>query len=96
MHVVYVNFKIKEGHTDDFLKRVIQHSENSLNNEPECQVFDVCIDPGNKSLVVLYEAYTDKPAFEYHSGTTHFNEFEKDVEHMVDEKIVHQFEKVNA
>ena len=45
MYVVVVEFTIKPGFAGRFRERLRQQARDSLELEPECHVFDVCIDP---------------------------------------------------
>jgi quinol monooxygenase YgiN len=43
--------------------------------EPGCKQFDVLVDPGDKTKVMLYEVYNDDKAFEAHQATPHFKKY---------------------
>ena len=45
MHVIAVEFEVKPGHEGDFLVRMKQQAQNSLEREPACLQFDVCMAP---------------------------------------------------
>ena len=88
MYTVLVIFKIIDGEMPRFLERMQQQARDSLELEPECQRFDVCVDPGDSQKVLLYEIYENKAAFESHLESDHFKSFDHDVaEIVVDRKI---------
>ena len=46
-HVVAVAFRLKPGTAGDFLPHMRAQARNSLDREPGCLQFDVCLDPGD-------------------------------------------------
>ena len=93
MFVITVDFEIKSEHINEFRSRVLQQAKDSLNNEENCLIFDVCFDEKNKNKVFLYEIYQDKDAFDYHLESDHYLSFDKDVRNWVTKKIVNQLIK---
>ena len=94
MYVVLVNFTIHADHVDEFRERVRQQAQDSLDNEPECHVFDVCIDPDNPAEVMLYEVYSHADAFAVHLASDHFRDFDATVKNWVSDKRLSFFEKI--
>lgn len=94
MHVVAVDFTIKPEHIEQFRTRVRQQARDSLAFEPECHVFDVCIDPAVPDGVFLYEIYEDAAAFGAHLKTAHYAEFDAQIADWVADKQVRQLEKL--
>ena len=94
MYVVMVEFTVMPGKIDAFRQRVRQQAEDSLNLEPACQVFDVCIDPDRAESLLLYEVYTNQSAFEDHLASDHFLRFDSDVRGMLQNKQVRILEKI--
>ena len=43
--------------------------------EPGCLTFDVCRDPADPTVFVLYEMYTDAAAYTAHRATEHYARF---------------------
>ena len=43
---------------------VIANARASVEHEPGCSQFDVCVDPKDKSRIFLYEIYDDRAAFD--------------------------------
>jgi autoinducer 2-degrading protein len=75
MFVVVVEFSLHRGHAAEFRERVLQQALDSLSLEPECRVFDVCIDPEREDFVLLYEVYDSSEAFDAHLASAHFADF---------------------
>ena len=94
MYVVIVEFTAQPGHAEDFKRRVRQQANDSLEQEPGCRVFDVCIDPERDNFVLLYEVYTDRAAFDAHLSSAHFADFEASVRHWVVDKEVRTYQKI--
>lgn len=95
MFVITVDFEIKSEFVNEFRNRVLQQAKDSLNNETQCFIFDVCFDEKNTNKVFLYEIYQDKDAFDYHLKSDHYLSFDKDVKNWVTKKIVNQLIKQN-
>jgi quinol monooxygenase YgiN len=94
MYVVIVEFSIKPGLAVSFLERVRQQARDSLDGEPDCQVFDICIDPDRANFVLLYEVYSDRRAFDAHLASAHFSEFDTTVRDWVSDKRLACFERI--
>ena len=94
MFVVVVEFTARSEHAAAFRERVQQQAQDSLNLEPECHVFDVCVDPDREELVLLYEVYTDRAAFDLHLASNHFKSFDAEVRDWVANKQVSTFQRL--
>ncbi|MEL7081013.1 MAG: putative quinol monooxygenase [Pseudomonadota bacterium] len=90
MYVVCVTFEIHPDMMSKFLPLVAAQANNSLEREPGCHRFDVCIADDGLS-VFLYEHYTDAAAFEIHLRTDHFDEFDAKASGLVRDKKVQTF-----
>ena len=88
MYFVVVKFIIADGYGEMFLKRVRQQAHDSLSKEPDCHVFDVCVDLNDDHRIMLYEAYSNQAAFDFHLQSSHFREFDRDVKEMVLDKTI--------
>lgn len=88
MHVVCVTFTIRPGKMDEFLPLMRTNAQTSLNEEPECHRFDVCV-KGDE--VFLYEIYEDEAAFAVHLGMDHFKAFDTATAAMVADKVVRTY-----
>ncbi len=91
MYVVIVKFTTHTEHFDSFVTRVRQQAEDSLTLEVDCHLFDVCVSPEPVNLVLLYEVYTDKNAFDVHLESAHFHDFNATVQDWVSDKKVASF-----
>ena len=88
MYAVIVELKIAEGAMAGFLPLMHVNAATSLRDEPGCQQFDVCIAESDPLLVVLYEVYDNRAAFEAHLGSAHFKSFDAAVADMITDKRV--------
>ena len=95
MHVVTVEFTLREGFEDAFLARVAQQAADSLRLEPGCRTFEVARGTGAPHVVHLYEEYDDAPAFEAHLASDHFRAFDAEIVAMVADKRVRRWEAVS-
>lgn len=77
---LFVRIETREGHRDDFVRRVTEHRQNVLANEPWCQRFDVLVPEDDDNLVCLYEVYDDRDAVQKHGETRHMQEYRADTE----------------
>ena len=76
--VVIVEFEIERLRYEEFLTRVSQQARDSVGREEGCHQFDVCAN-ADECAVVLYEVYSDRPAFDLHLGSDHFRSFDNAV-----------------
>ena len=88
MHVITVEFRARSGHEADLRARLQKHASNSLGREEGCIQFDVSVDPQDPGRLFLYEVYRDQAAFEAHTKTPHFAEFNADSADWVDAKTI--------
>lgn len=94
MYVVIVDFKIKPERLAQFMPLMLENARASRETEPGCRVFDVCVDPKDKTTVFLYEVYDDRAAFDAHLATSHFKSFDAAVASMVAAKTVRTLTKL--
>ncbi len=64
-----VEFQIKDGGLDDFLKIIREHAAGTLADEEGCLQFNVLLPKEGGNRVLLYEAYRDEAALEIHSSS---------------------------
>jgi (4S)-4-hydroxy-5-phosphonooxypentane-2,3-dione isomerase len=88
--VVTVEFTIRPGFADQFLRRMTQQAADSL-LESGCSRFDVCVDPSDEHRVFLYEVYSDREAFGTHLASAHFKDFDAATREWVGSKTVAQW-----
>jgi (4S)-4-hydroxy-5-phosphonooxypentane-2,3-dione isomerase len=74
MFVLVVHLKVKPESVDAFMNRLSDNAKNAR-KEPGCKQFDVLVDPGDRTKVLLYEVYNDEKAFEAHQQTPHFKKY---------------------
>lgn len=91
MFAVLVTFQIKAGCMDSFLPLMKDNAATSLQKEPGCHVFDICLD-GHE--VFLYELYDDRAAFNTHLTSDHFLNFDAATAAMVADKQVRLYDEV--
>ncbi|MDQ6620734.1 MAG: antibiotic biosynthesis monooxygenase [Pseudomonadota bacterium] len=94
MHVVTVEFVVHPESIEPFMQAMLVNARASLEKEPGCTRFDVCVDPENPSHVFLYELYSDAAAFEAHLRTEHFKSFDALVAPWLQSKRVKRWELV--
>ncbi|MBB4402784.1 MULTISPECIES: putative quinol monooxygenase [Rhizobium/Agrobacterium group] len=92
--VVVVDFVIHDEHVERFRPAIIANAAASVNDEPGCTVFDVCVDPANPKHTHLYEVYNTKADFDFHLKTEHFLSFNELTATWVADKRVQTFELV--
>lgn len=88
MYVVTVVFRVHPEHAEAFLPAIQENARLSLEREPGCQRFDVCVGEGGATTVFLYEIYSDRAAFEAHVDMDHFRSFDAQVSSWVADKQV--------
>ena len=96
MYAVVVTFEIKPDRMADFLPDLMANATTSLDQEPECQRFDVCVDPARPNEVFLYELYTDRAGFDAHLASEHFQRFDANVAPMIASKLARTYEQVHS
>ena len=92
-HVVAVAFRLKPGTAGDFLPHMRAQARNSLDREPGCLQFDVCLDPGDENRVFLYEIYRTSADFDVHRTMPHYAEFTEAVAPFIADKTVTIWER---
>ena len=93
MFVITVKFVIHEKDIEKFKIRILQQARDSLELEKDCHEFDVCHDPNNKDVILWYETYTNKKAFDVHLNSKQELSVNEEGTPWVKEKMVTQLEK---
>jgi quinol monooxygenase YgiN len=89
---VTVEFTLRPGTLDAFLRLVQANAAASVADEPGCLRFDVLLpEDGNGPDVFLYEIYADRAAFDHHVTTAHFLAFDDATAPMVEHKAAEFF-----
>ncbi len=73
--VVIAEFFIKPGSMEKFLELALEDSKKSVGNEEGCLGFDVLVPRNKENVVILYETYKNKEAFEVHKTMPHYKPF---------------------
>lgn len=73
--VVIAEFQVKPGRMAAFLSAACDDARLSLADEPGCRQFDVVRPIGTDDVVVFYEVYDDRAAFDRHLDTPHLARF---------------------
>ena len=82
MYVVTVLFEMKLEHAAGFRAAIMRNAAASLHEEPGCHRFDVCFSEDG-ARCFLYELYDDRAAFDAHTQTAHFKEFDRTTTEMI-------------
>jgi (4S)-4-hydroxy-5-phosphonooxypentane-2,3-dione isomerase len=72
MFAVIVKVRIKPEHRSEFIDAMLADGRGSVQNEPDCLLFNIVEDHADPNLLHLYEVYTSEQAFEQHKQTPHF------------------------
>jgi quinol monooxygenase YgiN len=94
MYVITVKFTVNPAHLPAFREAVVAQAKNSLEQEAGCRQFDVSVAENNPCIVLLYEIYSDRAAFDAHLETEHFRAFDQLVTPWVTNKVVNSWEMV--
>jgi autoinducer 2-degrading protein len=89
---ITVAFEVKPECRGMFLALVRANAAASLGAESKCLRFDVLVPVAlGQPDVLLYEVYTDRPAFDAHLSSPHFLEFDTATRDMVLRKTIMEF-----
>ena len=72
MFAVIVRIQIKPEKRDAFIQAMMDDAVGSIENEPECLLFNVVENSEDPNCLHLYEVYRSADAFERHKQTPHF------------------------
>ena len=92
--VIAVELTIEPEHMEAFMREMQRNAAASVNDEPGCRQFDVCLDEDLPHRVFLYEIYDDDAAFAAHLQTSHYAVFNKRTTPWVQNKLVHRYRLV--
>lgn len=93
MYCVLVRFRVKHGFEVPFLEKMVDNASTSLQSEPGCRIFDVCVGQASGE-VLLYEVYDHEAAFHQHLAMQHFKQFDADTAAWVQDKQVEIFQRI--
>jgi autoinducer 2-degrading protein len=69
---LFVNLHVRPALRERLLAAITAQGAASLEREPGCLQFDICVDDDDPNHVLLYEVYEDEAAFDAHGKTPHF------------------------
>ena len=72
--VLQVQIRIKPENVNAFMHK-LRANAAAARKEKGCRQFDVNVDPGDPTHVMLYEVYDDERAFEAHQQEPHFKKY---------------------
>ena len=85
---IIVDFRLQPGARPQFRRLIDANARISAETEPGCHRFDV-VEPRDQSdRVLLYEIYRDDAAFENHTRSEHYIQFNAESAPLVIEKSV--------
>ena len=73
--VVIPEFRVRPGCMEAFLAAAADDARHSVADEPGCRQFDVVVPEESDDVVVFYEVYDSRAAFEAHLATPHLARF---------------------
>jgi (4S)-4-hydroxy-5-phosphonooxypentane-2,3-dione isomerase len=90
---ITVEFRLRPEGRDRFLGLVRANAATSVEREPGCTRFDILTPTadGAQPIVLLYEIYRSRAAFEAHLATPHFAEFDQATRSLILQKTVVEF-----
>ncbi|WP_339630173.1 putative quinol monooxygenase [uncultured Sneathiella sp.] len=91
---VTARFDVIQGKEAAFMVEMKKQAENSLNLEPGCHYFDICVDTENPGRIILYELYENSAAFDDHLASRHFEDFIETVTPMIIGKKIERWNRV--
>lgn len=94
MFVITVVFEVRPESASEFSDAVQAQAKNSVDNETDCHLFDVCRDSDRPDRFFLYEIYSDEAAFDAHLESVHFKDFDQKVAQMVVSKSVERWNRL--
>ena len=74
--VVIPEFRVEADVMAAFLEAAMDDARHSVADEPGCQQFDVVRPQDKDNVVLFYEVYNDREAFEAHLQTPHLKRFQ--------------------
>ncbi len=86
MIAVIVDFVALPGKGDEVREVLQTQAKNSLEKEPGCHHFDVCINPDDPHKFFLYELYEDEAAVKAHGETDHYAAFRARIDPLLESR----------
>jgi autoinducer 2-degrading protein len=89
--VVIAEFAVSPERRKEFLELCAFDSLRSTSDEPGCRQFDVSASNESPEVVILYEVYDDRDAFEKHLTMPHYAVFADGVKRLEVNKTLVRF-----
>jgi quinol monooxygenase YgiN len=90
MHLIFVRFKIKAEHIDDFKTEMTRHIGYTRQHEPGCVQFDIATDKADPLTFYLVEVYQDDAALTHHRASPSLEIFRPKIEQYAEEREAKQ------
>ena len=84
LYVVLAEFRAKRDRVDGFAAFIGHHARSSVMEEEGCLIFDVCRDPIDPVVFLLYEVYKDEAAYRLHRQTEYYARFRREAPAMLE------------
>jgi quinol monooxygenase YgiN len=89
--VVIPEFRVKPEVKAAFLDAALDDARHSVADEGGCHRFDVVCPEGAEDIVLFYEVYDDRAAFDAHLQTPHLKRFQAAMKALEVEETVVRF-----
>lgn len=89
--VVIAEFQVKPDKIDDFLAAAHHDSTHSVAHEPGCCQFHVIRPEAADDVVLFYEIYENRAAFDAHLETPHLARFRDSIPELIVEERAPRF-----
>lgn len=87
MLTLVVSLRARPGKNEELRGAVARQCAATLEHEPGCLRFDVCVDDADPAHLILYEIYADEAALEAHRTTAHFARWREAADACVAEQV---------
>jgi len=84
--VVLAEFQVRPAMMSAFLAAAYDDARDSMANEPGCRQFDVTQPEDTDDVVLLYEVYDSRAAFDAHLQTPHLARFRASISPLIVEE----------
>jgi (4S)-4-hydroxy-5-phosphonooxypentane-2,3-dione isomerase len=84
---LFVTLDVRPALRDRFLAAITAQGVASLEQEPGCLRFDICVDTADENRFLLYEVYEDEPALAAHTITPHFAAWRETAAECVEQQV---------
>lgn len=95
MQALVVEFRIHAPFIDAFAAAIADNAHASRTSESGCRQFDVCRDPADPSMFLLYELYDDDEAVAEHLRSPHFRAMDRATRDWVAAKTVRRLTRTD-